>query len=58
MNVYPIGAITKGQNGEELAEIGELKFAGAVAISDDGMPVKNSSLMKKLCNMHPCSILQ
>ena len=47
VNVYPIGAITKGQNGEELAEIGELKFAGAVAISDDGMPVKNSSLMKK-----------
>ena len=36
VNVYPIGAITKGQKGEELAEIGELKFAGAVAISDDG----------------------
>ncbi len=47
INVYPIGAITKGQRGEELAEIGELKFAGAVAISDDGKPVKNSSLMKK-----------
>jgi dihydroorotase len=47
INVYPIGAITKGQKGEELAEIGELKFAGAVAISDDGKPVRNSALMKK-----------
>lgn len=47
VNVFPIGAITKGQKGEELAEIGELKFAGAVAISDDGKPVKSSSLMKK-----------
>lgn len=47
VNVYPIGAITKGQKGEELAEIGELKFAGAVAVSDDGRPVKSSSLMKK-----------
>ncbi|NJD04097.1 MAG: dihydroorotase [Ruminiclostridium sp.] len=47
VNVYPIGTITKGQKGEELAEIGELKFAGAVAISDDGKPVKSSSLMKK-----------
>ena len=47
VNVFPIGAISKGQNGEELAEIGEMKFAGAVAISDDGKPVKSSSLMKK-----------
>jgi len=47
VNVFPIGAITKGQKGEELAEIGEMKFAGAVAISDDGKPVKSSSLMKK-----------
>jgi len=47
INVYPIGAISKGLKGEELAEIGELKFAGAVAISDDGNPVKKSSLMKK-----------
>jgi dihydroorotase len=47
VNVYPIGAITKGQKGEELAEIGELKFAGAVAVSDDGKPVKSPSLMKK-----------
>ncbi|MCX8130652.1 MAG: dihydroorotase [Clostridia bacterium] len=47
VNVYPIGAISKGQKGEELSEIGELKFAGAVAISDDGKPVRNPSLMKK-----------
>ncbi len=47
VNVFPIGAITKGQKGEELAEIGELKFAGAVALSDDGKSVKSSSLMKK-----------
>jgi dihydroorotase len=47
VNVFPIGAISKGQKGEELAEIGELKFAGAVAVSDDGKPVKSSSLMKK-----------
>jgi len=47
VNVFPIGAITKGLKGEELAEIGEMKFAGAVAISDDGKPVRSSSLMKK-----------
>lgn len=47
VNVFPIGAITKGQKGEELAEIGEMKFAGAVAVSDDGRPVKSASLMKK-----------
>lgn len=47
VNVYPIGALSKGQKGEELAEIGELKFAGAVAISDDGKPVRSASLMKK-----------
>lgn len=47
VNVYPIGAISKGLKGEELSEIGELKFAGAVALSDDGRPVNNSGLMKK-----------
>ncbi len=43
--VHPIGAITKGSKGEQLAEIGEMKKAGAVAISDDGVSVKNSRLM-------------
>ncbi|HEX2926956.1 MAG TPA: dihydroorotase [Ruminiclostridium sp.] len=47
VNVFPIGAVSKGLKGEELSEIGELKFAGAVALSDDGRPVANSSLMKK-----------
>ena len=43
--VHPIGAITKGEKGEQLAEIGEMKKAGAVAISDDGVSVSNSRLM-------------
>ena len=43
--IHPIGAITKGEKGEQLAEIGEMKKAGAVAISDDGVSVKNSRLM-------------
>ena len=47
VNVYPIGAISKQQKGEELSEIGELKFAGAVAVSDDGHPVENASLMRR-----------
>ncbi|OGW12615.1 MAG: dihydroorotase [Nitrospinae bacterium RIFCSPLOWO2_12_FULL_39_93] len=47
VNVYPIGAITKGLKGEELAEIGELKSSGVVAITDDGKPVMNSELMRR-----------
>ncbi len=43
--VHPIGAITKGSKGEQLAQIGEMQKAGAVAISDDGVSVKNSRLM-------------
>lgn len=46
VNVYPIGAATKGLKGEELAEIGELKFAGVVAVSDDGRPVESPALMR------------
>lgn len=46
-DVYPIGAVSKGLKGEELAEIGEMKFAGAVAISDDGRPVTESGLMRR-----------
>ncbi len=45
--VFPIGAITKGSEGKELAEIGELKEAGCVAISDDGRPVMNSEVMRR-----------
>lgn len=47
VQVYPIGAITKGLRGEELAEIGELFEAGCVAISDDGRPVMNGGLMRR-----------
>lgn len=45
--VHPIGAVSKGLKGEELAEIGGMVREGAVAISDDGMPVMNSYLMRK-----------
>ncbi len=45
--VFPIGAITKGQRGEELAEMGMMYEAGCVAFSDDGMPVMNSLLMRR-----------
>ena len=43
--IHPIGAITKGSKGEELAAIGGMQKAGAVAISDDGVAVKNARLM-------------
>lgn len=46
VNVFPIGAITKGSAGSELAEIGDMKSAGAVAISDDGRPVMNAHVMR------------
>ena len=45
--VYPVGAVTKGQKGEELAELGALKKAGCIAFSDDGHPVTNSLIMKR-----------
>lgn len=45
--VFPIGAVTKGQKGEELAEIGLMAKAGIRAISDDGLPVMNSALMRR-----------
>ena len=47
VNVYPIGAITKGQAGQEIAEIGDLVHAGAVAISDDGHPVSDPRVMRR-----------
>ncbi|MCL4475525.1 MAG: dihydroorotase [Nitrospirae bacterium] len=45
--VFPIGAISKGQKGEELAEMGMMYEAGCVAFSDDGHPVMNSLLMRR-----------
>lgn len=44
--VYPIGAISLGQKGQQLAEFGEMVGAGAVAVSDDGRPVVSSQLMR------------
>ena len=44
--VYPIGAISVGQMGEKLAEMGEMVGAGAVAVSDDGKPVVSAQLMR------------
>jgi len=46
-NVFPVGAITKESNGSELAEMGEMKAAGAVAVSDDGRPVPNAGIMRR-----------
>ncbi len=45
--VFPVGAITKGQRGEELAEMGMMRDAGCVAFSDDGLPVMNSLVMRR-----------
>ncbi len=43
--VYPIGAITRGQNGKELCEFGKMRSAGAIAVSDDGKPVESGAVM-------------
>jgi dihydroorotase len=45
--VYPIGAVSRGQNGEQLADIAELRGAGCVAITDDGRPVATALLMRR-----------
>jgi dihydroorotase len=47
VRVYPIGAITRGQRGEELAEFGDLREAGCVAVSDDGKPVSSARMMRR-----------
>ncbi|MES1205923.1 MAG: dihydroorotase [Pseudomonadota bacterium] len=47
VRVYPIGAVSKGQKGQELAEMGEMKDAGIVAVSDDGRPVMNAELLRR-----------
>ncbi|MBF0211777.1 MAG: dihydroorotase [Desulfamplus sp.] len=45
--LYPVGAITKGLNGEALCEYADMKRAGMVAISDDGRPVRNARVMRR-----------
>jgi dihydroorotase len=47
VRVHPVAAISKGSRGEQLSEFGELKAAGAVGVSDDGLPVMNSQLMRR-----------
>ena len=46
-HVYPVGSVSKGLGGAELAEYGEMKTAGVVALSDDGKPVVNSQFMRR-----------
>ena len=45
--VYPIGAVSRGQKGQQLADIAELREAGCVAITDDGHPVATALLMRR-----------
>lgn len=47
VRVYPIGAVSKGQKGQEITEMGNLCKAGAVAVSDDGRPVESSEVMRR-----------
>jgi len=47
VHVYPVASISRGLKGHELSEYGELKEAGAVAVSDDGLPVSDSQLMRR-----------
>ena len=53
--VYPVGAVSKGLLGEEMAELADLRAAGCVAVSDDGKPVWNAQLMRRA--LEYCSML-
>ncbi len=60
MNVFVSGTITKAQKGEEIAEIGELKKAGAIALSDDGSDIQNMDVYRKAlqyCKTHNMPII-
>jgi dihydroorotase len=54
--VYPIGAVSKGLKGEELAEVADLRTAGCVGVSDDGKPVWNAQLMRRA--LEYCAMLK
>jgi dihydroorotase len=59
-NVFPIGAVTKGRQGSELAEIGGLVDGGAVAFTDDGSPVSSAEIMRRAleyCRMFDKAVL-
>jgi dihydroorotase len=45
VRVFPVGCITRGQQSKELTDMAALKDAGAIALSDDGMPVADSHIM-------------
>ncbi len=47
VKVYPAAAVSRGSAGEQLSEFGELKAAGAIAVTDDGLPVMNGQLMRR-----------
>lgn len=55
VNVFATGAITSGQKGQALAEISDMKKSGAIAVTDDGVDVQNSDLMRKA--MQYCEML-
>jgi dihydroorotase len=58
--VFPIGAVSVGLRGEQLAEIGEMREAGIVAVSDDGHPIANSALMRRAleyCGMFGMAVI-
>ncbi len=59
-NVFPVGAVTKGRQGQELAEIGGLVEGGAVAFTDDGSPVSSAEVMRRAleyCRMFDKAVL-
>lgn len=53
--VYPMGALTKGNKGEEMAEMGDMQQGGAVAFSDDAFPIQQSIVMRRV--MDYCAML-
>ncbi|MDO8589435.1 MAG: dihydroorotase [Armatimonadota bacterium] len=60
IRILPVGAMTKGMDGKEMAEIGEMVAAGATAVSDDAFPIANSDLMRRImeyCRMFDLPIL-
>ncbi len=59
-NVFPVGAVTKGRQGAELAEIGGLVEGGAVAFTDDGSPISSAEIMRRAleyCRMFDKAVL-
>lgn len=60
VNVYPVGALTKGRQGKELAEMADMQEAGAVAFSDDGAGIQNGNIMRRAldyCRMLDVAVL-